>query len=277
VRIQAFICNWPGKKQHAAELEAKFRQHCEVMVINTDDSLRARHPHWHHIGKEGYFTDQWNAALEQFDADVFLQIQADIWPTQLGRMLSECVRYISNFGVGVYAPNLNYTAHVFRRESLVRVNDAVYEVPNTDSSFWAMTSEVLRNTPAINPKINRLGWGTDYLVSVVARRKGRKVVRDYRFTAGHLKSRGYSSANAWRQFAGFMESLDPTLRDEINALVKERDRVVVDKLSGTFAAIRGLDSRAARALLIFQSHLESAMRPASEARTDSEKATAGPK
>ena len=55
-----------------------FRQHCEVMVINTDDSLRARHPHWHHIAKEGYFTDQWNAALEQFDADVFLQIQADI-------------------------------------------------------------------------------------------------------------------------------------------------------------------------------------------------------
>jgi hypothetical protein len=158
VRIQAFICNWPGKKQHAAELEAMFRQHCEVMVINTDDSLRARHPHWHHIGNEGYFTDQWNAALEQFDADVFLQIQADIWPTQLGRMLSECVRYISNFGVGVYAPNLNYTAHVFRRESLVRVNDAVYEVPNTDSSFWAMTSEVIRNTPAINPEINRLGW-----------------------------------------------------------------------------------------------------------------------
>jgi hypothetical protein len=277
VRIQVFIFNWPGKKQHAAELEATFRQHCEVMVINSDDSLRARHPHWHHIGNDGYFIDQWNAALEQFDADVCLQIQADIWPTQLGRMLSECVRYISDFGVGVYAPNLNHTAHVFRRESLIRVNDAVYEVPTTDSSFWAMTSEVIRNIPAINPEINRLGWGTDYLVSVVARRKGRKVVRDYRFTAGHLKSRGYSSAKAWRQFAGFMESLDPTLRDEINALVKERDRVVEDKLRGIFAAIRDLDSSAARALLIFQSRLESAIRPASDAVTDSEKATDGPK
>lgn len=275
MRIQAFIFNWPGKKQHAAKLEAVFRPHCEVMVINSDDSLRARHQHWHHIGNDGYFTDQWNAAIERFDADVFLHIQADIWPTQLGRMLPECLRYISNFGVGVYAPNLDFTAHVFRRESLVRVNDAVYEVPATDNSFWAITSEVIRNTPAIDPEINRLGWGTDYLVSVVARRKGRKVVRDYRFTAGHLKSRGYSSAKAGRQFAEFMESLDPTLRDEINALVQERDRVVVDKLSGTFAAIRDLDSSAARALLIFQSRLEFAIRPAFEARSNSKEATDG--
>jgi hypothetical protein len=43
VFVAAFIFNWPGEKQHAAELEAMFRQHCEVIVINSDDSLRTRH------------------------------------------------------------------------------------------------------------------------------------------------------------------------------------------------------------------------------------------
>ena len=80
-------------------------------------------------------------------------------------------------------------------------------------------------------------------------------------TADHLNSRGYSSAKAWRQFAEFIESLDPTLRDEINAVVKERDRVVFNTLSRTFVevAIKDLNSSAARVLLIFQSRPESAI------------------
>jgi len=58
-----------------------------------------------------------------------------------------------------------------------------------------------------------------------------------------------------------MESLDPTLRDEINAVVKERDRVVFNTLSRTFVevAIKDLNSSAARVLLIFQSRPESAI------------------
>ena len=70
MRVQAFIFNWPGKKQHAAILEKLFKPHCETTVINSDDSLKLRHPHWQHIGNDAYFTDQWNAALDRFDADV---------------------------------------------------------------------------------------------------------------------------------------------------------------------------------------------------------------
>ncbi len=105
MRIQAFIFNWPGKKQHAAKLERMFRPHCEVIVINSDDSLRTRYPHWQHIGNDGYFTEQWNAALQRFNADIFVHIQGDIWPTKIGQVLSECTRFIKNYGVGAYAPN----------------------------------------------------------------------------------------------------------------------------------------------------------------------------
>jgi hypothetical protein len=41
MKVQAFIFNWPGRKQHAAKLEAMVRPHCAVAVINSDDSLRA--------------------------------------------------------------------------------------------------------------------------------------------------------------------------------------------------------------------------------------------
>ena len=154
MRVQAFIFNWPGKKQHAAILEKLFRPHCETTVINSDDSVRLRHPHWQHIGNDAYFTEQWNAALDRFDADVFVHIQADIWPEKVGLVLSEAVRYIRDFGVGVYAPNADFNAHVYHRDTLAKLDNGVYEVPATDCCFWAISAEVIRHTPRVDPRTN---------------------------------------------------------------------------------------------------------------------------
>ena len=172
MRVQGFVFNWPGKKQHAAILEKLFKQHCETTVINSDDSLRLRHPHWQHIGNDAYFTDQWNAALDRFDADVFVHIQADVWPEKVGLVVAEAVRYIRDFGVGVYAPNVDFNAHVYHRNTLAKLDKGVYEVPATDCCFWAIAGEVIRNTPRVDPRTNKLSWGIEYMVGAVTRRRG---------------------------------------------------------------------------------------------------------
>jgi hypothetical protein len=101
MKIQAFIFNWPGRKQHAVQLEAMFRPYCAVAVINSDDSLKIRYPHWHHVGNDAHFTDQWNAARARFNADVFLHVQADVWPDRFALMLSEYIECLITPGVGV--------------------------------------------------------------------------------------------------------------------------------------------------------------------------------
>ncbi len=185
------------------------------MVINSDDSLRDRHPHWHHIGNDAYFTDQWNASHRLFDADVFVHIQADIWPTKVGPMLSKCLVLMADDGVGVYAPNVNFNPHVFDRASLSQVTEGVFEVPATDCSFWAISAEVIQKLPAVDPEINRFGWGIEYLVGAVASTRGLKIVRDYRFTAGHLRSRGYDSNQAITQWHQFKKTANPRLAYEM--------------------------------------------------------------
>jgi hypothetical protein len=261
MKVQAFIFNWPGRKQHAVGLEAMFRPHCAVAVINSDDSLRIRHPHWHHIGNDAYFTEQWNAAIARFDADVFLHIQADVWPDKFAQMLSECIRCLTNLGIGIYAPNVNFNPHIFSRNSLNRLTDGIYEVPATDCSFWAISADVLRNTPAIDPKINKLGWGIDYLVGAVCKRRNLKIVRDYRFVAAHPKTRGYDNTQALREWNAFRTSVDPILRDEMDVLVKQRDKLVVNNSSRNLVvrASRALQSRFARGTIIFQRRLEAAL------------------
>jgi hypothetical protein len=238
MKLQAFIFNWPGKKQHAAILEGLFRTHCETTVINSDDTLRNRFPHWQHVGGDAYFTAQWNAAVERFDADVFVHIQADVWPLNVGEVLSESVRYIQDHRVGVYAPNVDFNAHFYRVSALPKLDEGVYEVPGTDCCFWTISGEVIRNMPRVDPRINRLGWGIEDVVGAVARVRGLKVVRDYRFTAGHEKGSGYNLHQAGREWQVLRDSLDPALRREMDAM--EAERKVLRISDGPRRGIEGL-------------------------------------
>jgi hypothetical protein len=260
MRVQAFIFNWPGKKQHAAILEKLFKPHCEITVINSDDSLRLRHPHWQHIGNEAYFTDQWNAALDRFDADVFVHIQADVWPEKVGSMLAEAVHYIRDFGVGVYAPNVDFNAHVYRRETLAKLDNGVYEVPATDCCFWAISAEVLRNTPRVDPRTNKLGWGIEYMVGAVARQRGLRLVRDYRFTAGHPKFSGYGHEQANQEWVALKNSLDPELREEMETVETERESLIVSNVSRSplDRVVNGVRNRASRQAVILQRRIMAA-------------------
>jgi hypothetical protein len=254
MRIQGFIFNWPGKKQHAAILEKLFKPYCETTVINSDDSLRLRHPEWQHIGNHAYFTDQWNAALHRFDADVFVHIQADVWPEKVGLVLSEAVRYMRDFGVGVYAPNVDFNAHVYRRETLAKLDQGVYEVPATDCCFWAISAEVIRHTPPVDPRANKLGWGIEYMVGAVTRLRGLRLVRDYRFTAGHPKFSGYGHEQANREWAELKNRLDPVLRAEMESVEKERENLIVRNTSRgpLHRVVNGVRNRAARQAVILQ-------------------------
>jgi hypothetical protein len=254
MRVQALIFNWPGKKQHAAILEKLFSPHCETTVINSDDSLRLRHRHWQHIGNDAYFTEQWNAALDRFDADVFVHIQADVWPERVPLMLAEAVRYIRHFGVGVYAPNVDFNAHVYDRNVLAKLDNGVYEVPATDCCFWAISGEVIRNTPRVDPRTNKLGWGIEYMVGAVSRLRGLRLVRDYRFKAGHPKFSGYGHEQASREWGALKNSLEPALRVEMESVEKERENLIVKNVprNPLDRVVNGVRNRASRQAVILQ-------------------------
>jgi hypothetical protein len=258
VHIQGFIFNWPGRKQHAALLERMLREHCEVSVINSDDSLRKAHPHWHHIGNDAYFTAQWNEAVKRFNGDVLLHIQADIWPQNVGKMIAQCVRCMREHAVGVYAPDMDFQPHAFSPRSLVPLEKGIYEVPVNDTSIWAIKAAVLRNTPAVDLKLCRFGWGIEFVVAAVAKRLGLRVVRDFRFRAGHIRSRGYNSQEAFTQWLAWKETLEPGLREVVEELVRERDRMayinnsprlVVRGFRGIYGRIRRF-SRIARRMAL---------------------------
>jgi len=140
------------------------------------------------------------------------------------------------------------------------LQEGVYEVPTADASFWAIPAEVIRNTPRVDPRVNRLGWGIEYLVGAVARRSGLKIVRDYRFTAGHLRSTGYDEREASREWIQLKKSVDPLLSREMESLQRERDALVTHTSSWTHPVARLLTAvraRTSRGAIILQRRISS--------------------
>ena len=143
-----------------------------------------------------------------------------------------------------------------RRHELPSAHVLFGEDGETAGAFLVLKGEVLmgiRNMPELDPEVNRIGWGIDFLVAAEAKRMGRKVVRDYRFRADHPKSRGYDSQQALKQWNEFKQGLDPVLRKTMDALELEHERVVLQSTSDAPASPEMMQPRsrfvrAARAL-----------------------------
>jgi len=244
VKLQAFIFNWPGEKQRAKDLEALLRPHCETFVINSDESARDLHPQWHHLTSDAFFAAQWNKAVEIFSGDVLVHVQADAWPHDIERILDRCIYYIGERGVGVYAPNLDFTDLEYRRKALTAFDQEVYEVPSTDETCWMISSEVLRRMPLAEPEVNKYGWGMDFVASAVARSIGRKVVRDYRFHVDHPKGRGYNDSQARIKWVEYKQRLDPELCKNIETLEKDVLRLMPGRFERLKRRIRAIQMTA---------------------------------
>lgn len=219
MRIEAVIFNWRGHERRAAALERQLGELCRVRVVNSEEPAAARHPGWEHVGESAYFAAQWQQALARFDGDVLLHVQADAASPHFDAIVARCRDAMARHDCGVYAPNVDYTAWVYDRARLRRVDHDLYEVPQTDCTCWAISREVLERAPPVDPQRNKYGWGIDFLVIATARALGRRVLRDYRHTVDHgWNGAGYDTAAAEEQALATLASMPPELRDRIAQL-----------------------------------------------------------
>jgi hypothetical protein len=112
----------------------------------------------------------------------------------------------------------------------------------------------------VDPRTNKLGWGIEYMVGAVARQRGLRLVRDYRFTAGHPKFSGYGHEQANQEWVALKNSLDPELREEMETVETERESLIVSNVSRSplDRVVNGVRNRASRQAVILQRRIMAA-------------------
>jgi hypothetical protein len=203
MRVQAFIPNWPGPKQHADQLMQIISAYCPTTILNDPND---------------YFNAQWARARESFTGDVLLWVMADVTlPEDFAGMYATATKVMERGDVGWYAPDIAWTSYIYDKADLRPVggehsiyND-VYEVPNTDSLYFMISRDVIDAMPHIDPKVSFM-WGMDITAIATARLRGLKVVRDYKFKAHHPNSTGYDIPRAGNEMIPLFNAMAPRLR-----------------------------------------------------------------
>lgn len=193
MNIQAFIPDWKGIHANPWMLQNHLEPFCEVTILESYDVP---------------FSIQWEEAVSKFDGDVFLWTMADA-------RLNPNYRYQDLFpamvgayyrgDVGMYAPNLDYTAMVYDTSKLRQVEPGLYEVAGTDLVFASIHRDLLAALPPLG--CNTHAWSYDYLIASIATKMGKKVVRDYNFLIDHPYSKAYSEPEAIGQQDAWIQGL----------------------------------------------------------------------
>jgi hypothetical protein len=219
--IQCFIPNWLGTKQHAEGTASIIRPFCPVTILNNP---------------EHYFTEQWEEARRLFTGDILLWVMADVWPPVDAEGMIKKIEFLFSRGgnnIGIYAPDIDWNGHQYDvtklKPTVYGWRAGMYEVPTAEMLIWALSKDVLDAMPHVDPKVNYLGWGIDYLGAAAAKFINKVAVRDYSFTATHPKSGpGYNPVEATTQMYRWMKTLEPDMLKLVVQGMMLRAKVGVD-------------------------------------------------
>jgi hypothetical protein len=208
MRIQAFIADWKSSTTNALLMYGALNAHCETTILDAYDVP---------------FAQQWEEAVSRFTGDIFLWAMADVEPENLEDMFPRMVQIYERGDIAMYAPNIYYSSQRYDKSKLRYVEPDIYEVCGTDLLFCSLTKELLSALPPLG--CNSHAWSYDYLMTVIAHRQGKRVVRDYRFDFSHPEGSIYNKPQALAEQATWMKSLD--IFDSIGILEQQRLQAIL--------------------------------------------------
>jgi hypothetical protein len=214
VKVEAFIPDWPGLKQHADDIANVLYPLYPTHILNDPTE---------------YFNAQWARARSMFTGDILLWVMADAGlPSNFPEMCTEMERVMARGDVGWYAPDIEWTSFIFDKSTLPEVEPGIFEVPNTDSVCFAIRGDVVRTMPHIDPNLCFM-WGMDFTAILTAHLMGLKIVRDYRFKIQHPNDTGYDIHRASAEMKKLFEgtSFTPSFKAEMVKWIAKTNRLKV--------------------------------------------------
>jgi hypothetical protein len=200
-KIHPFIFNWVGHYDRTIKLEAEFLKIFEkVTVINSDE--KNQEDRWVNISEDAYFTEQFINAINIFDGDIMLHVQADASSDQWKEIVFSALVLNYKYDWGIYAPNVDYTTYIPENVDLKDIEKGVKNVLFTDCTTWFLDRSVIeefKNYLHVFGK-TKYGWGVCRIASSISLKLKKPILRDYRYTIDHPKNTNYNTDKALEEF-----------------------------------------------------------------------------
>jgi len=213
VKIQTFIFNWRNQYEKTKQKIEQLKSiGVTPLVINSDDEHREEG--WVNIGEESYFTDQFIAALKNFDkdSDVLFHIQGDASYDNWEQLYADAEKYFYETNWGIYAPNVDYTWYDSERTDVNNLDFGIQNlkfVANTDCTCWFIHRDIIQEyyKRGLDFSPYKMGWCWDIVFPAMAYLMRRPVLRDYYHTIQHPPGTNYNKEQAEKEMAAMYNGL----------------------------------------------------------------------
>ena len=237
LKTHCFIFSWEGWSNQAEKLEENFKQ-CnlfdKITVINSDPDNQLSH--WVNLDEDAFFGRQWEAALSEFEGDLFFHIQADVKiPNSIGinKIIESAIYYFNNLNCSIYAPDIDFTGWSNEKACISKdmINflgfpSKILAAINTDCSCWFIDSKTLQEFKEkyLNDfvELSPLGWGVSSVMAGIGWKNKMPVIRDLSHELLHPKFTNYSQSQAMNGLKFFINSIkDEYVADFMNKSFKD--------------------------------------------------------
>jgi len=227
MKVQNFVFNWNQYTDNAITHEENLSRFGKTIVINSNINFKKKE--WINLN-DAYFSEQWNSLISNidFDTDFVFHIQSDAIVHDYEKLYSNFYEIISKYEVGIYTPNIDYTWHKYALEMLNKLEENIYEVPNTDCTCWFLNTNIIDKNSLFNLNTNRLGHGVDWYYSAKCFLNKKLAIRDYRITLKHPSSRNYDTIEAGNSYFMWLDKQSSIIKDKIKELMLFHSKVRID-------------------------------------------------
>lgn len=233
MKIQTFIFNWRGQYEKTIEKISQLdKLGIKPTIINSDDEHREEG--WVNIGEDSYFTDQFIAALNNFDSDsdILFHIQGDASYDNWEKLYADAEKYFHETNWGIYAPNVDYTWYDSDRTDIDNLNFDIENlkfVANTDCTCWFIHRDIIQEY--YNRKLDfspyKMGWCWDIVFPAMSYIMKRPVLRDYSHTIDHPPGTNYNKDQAEIEMRDMYNNLPEDLQKAFRYIKGDRRYLVL--------------------------------------------------
>jgi hypothetical protein len=227
--IHTFIFCWTGKPENALKICRDLGDKTDRLTVldaapGTGPSIEG--VEWIKVDPQFYYGMKFRTAVDRHDGDVLLQIQEDAVCDDWGKIVNLCRERFSKISnLGIWSPDIDYTAHATDLVSLGALDDPKLNVVvQTDCIVWALNKAIVEYLRTLNYTGNNLGWGIDWAASAHAFSNRMLVLRDFAGLVTHPQGSSYRHDEARNQMLWFLSQLNEAERLQYMLLSSYRFR-----------------------------------------------------
>lgn len=217
MKIQNFIFTWNQFVSNAIDIESKISKYGKTTVINSN--VNENRDHWINLN-DGYFAEQWSTLISNIDddTDYIFHIQSDASVHDFEKLYSRFFEIVSKYDVGIYAPNVDYTWHKYNVDLLNKIENNVFEVPNTDCTCWFINTQITKKYIS-DLDLNIYGYGIDWYYSAECMLQNKKILRDYTIKIDHPHNKNYNNDKANKNYSIWFEKQPLVMQEKMLELM----------------------------------------------------------